>query len=213
MMFEVKKAKPISLLIADDHQLVRDMMQVFISNHDDFEVSAAHSYHDALSKLEAPGGFDLILLDISMPGMEGIVSIESLVKAYPATATVVFSGTASNEFIQEALLSGAKGYIPKSIPFKSLLSAITLIASGEVFVPSTFSKAEKEPAHSRSFNLSNNELAVLRKVRAGWSNKEIARAMDATEVTIKMHMRAICSKIGAKNRTQAAVIALREQIF
>ena len=212
MMFKAQNAKPISLLIADDHQLVREMMYAFISNQDDFEVSVAHSYHDALSKLEATGGFDIILLDISMPGMEGIVSIESLVKAYPASATVVFSGTASNEFVQEALLAGAKGYIPKSIPLKSLISAITLIASGEVFVPSTFSKANKEAAKSRSFNLSDSELAVLRKVRAGWSNKEIAREVNATEVTIKMHMRAICSKLGAKNRTQAAVIAIREQI-
>lgn len=212
MMFKTKNTESISILIADDHQLVREMMYAFISNQDNFEVSVAHSYQDALAKLEATGGFDLILLDISMPGMEGIVSIERLVKAYPASATVVFSGTTSNEFVQEALLAGAKGYIPKSIPFKSLISAITLIASGEVFVPSTFSKADKETANSSSFNLSDSELAVLRKVRAGWSNKEIAREMDATEVTIKMHMRAICNKLGAKNRTQAAVIALRERI-
>lgn len=212
MMFKNKSTELISILIADDHQLVREMMHAFISNQDNFEVSVAHSYQDALAKLEATGGFDLILLDVSMPGMEGIVSIERLVKAYPDSATVVFSGTASNGFVQEALLAGAKGYIPKSIPFKSLISAIALIASGEVFVPSTFSKVDKETANSSSFNLSDSELAVLRKVRAGWSNKEIAREMDATEVTIKMHMRAICNKLGAKNRTQAAVIALRELI-
>lgn len=212
MLFTPKTAKPITLLIADDHQLIREMMYTFISNQDNFEASLADSYHDALAKIEAAGSFDVILMDAQMPGMDGIVSIESLVRAHPSSSIVVFSGTVSNEYVQEALLAGAKGYIPKSLPFKSLLSAITLIASGEVFVPSTFSTANTDLAKSRHFNLSESELAVLRKVRAGWSNKEIAREMDATEVTIKMHMRAICLKLGAKNRTQAAVIALQEQI-
>ncbi len=212
IMFNTKSAKPISILIADDHQLVREMIYAFIENQDEFEASVAHSYDEALTTLEASGSFDVILLDAHMPGMEGIVSIESLVKAYPGSAIVVFSGTVSNEYVQEALLAGAKGYIPKSLPFKSLLSAITLIASGEVFVPSTFSTGNTDSAKLRSFNLTDSELAVLRKVRAGWSNKEIAREMHATEVTIKMHMRAICNKLGAKNRTQAAVVAVREQI-
>jgi two-component system nitrate/nitrite response regulator NarP len=212
MIFDPKSSKPISILIADDHQLVREMMYAYISNQDGFEVTLANSYHDALAKIDADGSIDVILMDAQMPGMDGIVSIESFVRAHPNSSVVVFSGTVSNEYVQEALLAGAKGYIPKSLPFKSLLSAITLIASGEVFVPSTFSSANKDAAKSRHFNLSDSELAVLRKVRAGWSNKEIAREMDSTEVTIKMHMRAICTKLGAKNRTQAAVIALQEQI-
>ncbi|MGJ8589950.1 MAG: response regulator [Yoonia sp.] len=211
-MFNSSGSRPISVLIADDHQLIRDMMSAFLSNLDDFEVSMAPSYHEALTEMEAHSGFDIVLLDIFMPGMEGIVSIESLAKTYQGSAIVVFSGTVTNEFVKEALLAGAKGYIPKSIPFKSLVSAITLIASGEVFVPSAFLNPNSESTKSRHYKLSDSELAVLRKVRTGWSNKEIAREMDLTEVTVKMHMRAICSKLGAKNRTQAAVIALREQI-
>ena len=212
MMFNPTSTEPISMLIADDHQLVREMLFTFISNQDGFEVSLADSFHDALAKIEAAGSFDVILMDARMPGMDGIVSIESLVKAHPSSSVVVFSGTASNQYVREALSVGAKGYIPKSLPFKSFLSAITLIASGEVFVPSTFSTESTASSKSQRFNLSDSEISVLRKVRAGWSNKEIAREMNATEVTIKMHMRAICIKLGAKNRTQAAVIALQEQI-
>lgn len=212
MMFSTQISNPISVLIADDHQLVRDMMQGFISNQDDFEASAVGSYYDVLTKLEAGEVFDVVLLDALMPGMDDIVSIESLVKAYANSAFVVFSGTVSNEYVHKALLVGAKGYIPKSLPFKSLLSAIKLIASGEVFVPSAFSATKIEQGEFRHYNLSDSELAVLRKVRAGWSNKEIARDLGATEVTVKMHMRAICNKLNAKNRTQAAIIALKEQI-
>lgn len=213
MQINLKRPDKTSVLIVDDHQLVRDLLYAYISGQEEFEASVASSCDAAVEALEAAGRFDVVLLDAQMPGVDGIVSVENLIKRYPDSAVVIFSGTVSNEYVKEALMVGAKGYIPKTLPFKSLASALTLIASGEIFVPSTFSSANTDSNNSKRFNLSDNELAVLRKVRAGWSNKQIAGDMNATEVTIKMHMRAICHKLGAKNRTQAAVIALREQIL
>lgn len=213
MQFKIKQPDHISVLIVDDHQLVRDLLYAYIAGQEEFDAVVASSYDGAVDALEVAGKFDVVLLDAQMPGMDGIVSVENLVKRYPDSAIVVFSGTVSNEYVKEALTVGARGYIPKTLPFKSLASALRLIASGEVFVPSTFSSANADSNKARRFNLSDNELAVLRKVRVGWSNKQIAREMNATEVTIKMHMRAICHKLGAKNRTQAAVIALCEQIL
>lgn len=211
-MFDQRKRAPISVLIADDHQLVRDMMHAYISGDGDFHSVVAKSYDDALSVLKSAGNFDVILLDAKMPGMDGVVSIESMVKANPESAVVLFSGTSSDEYVQEALFVGAKGYIPKTLPFQSLLSTIRLIASGEKFVPSSFSSRKPDVSKLNKFNLSLVEMAVLRRVCIGWSNKEIARDTGTSEITIKMHMRSICSKLEAKNRTQAAVIALREGI-
>lgn len=202
----------ISVLIADDHKLLREMMSFFIASQDDFEVSVAQSYDEVRVALKVAGRFDVILLDAKMPGMLGVVSVEDIVRDYPDSAVVTFSGTSSNDYVQECLRVGAKGYIPKTLPFQSLLSAIRLIASGEIFVPSSFLSAKTDSEKLSRFNLSEPELRVLRRVGVGWSNKEIARDTRTTEVTIKMHMRSICSKLNAKNRTQAAVIALREEI-
>lgn len=213
MQPDQKYLEQTSVLIADDHQLVRDLLYVYISSQEEFSATVASSYDSTLEALETGQRFDIVLLDAQMPGMDGIVSIEKIIKQYPEPAVVIFSGTASSEYVHEALVVGARGYIPKTLPFKSLASALKLIASGEVFVPSAFSRTNLAQNQAMRFDLSENELTVLRKVRAGWSNKEIARHMVVSEVTVKMHMRAICLKLGAKNRTQAAVIALREEIY
>ena len=211
-MFGSENSSVISVLIADDHQLVRDMIGAFIEAQPDFDITPVPSYDDALAILEGGKSFDVVLLDVNMPGMKGLECIETLVQKFPKTSIVIFSGIASDAYVKDALDVGARGYIPKTLPFKSLLNTIRLVASGEVFVPSSFLSAAAETGDEVNFGMSANELRVLRKVCAGLSNKEIARDMEMTEVTIKMHMRGICSKMGAKNRTQAAVIALREQI-
>lgn len=211
-VFKPTSQPTISVLIADDHKLVRDMMSLFIAAQDDFEVSVAQSYDEARAALEANGRIDVILLDAKMPGMLGVVSVQDMVRDFPDSAVVTFSGTSSNAYVQECLRVGTKGYIPKTLPFQSLLSAIRLIASGEIFVPSSFSHANTDSEKLSSYNISEPELKVLRRVCVGWSNKEIARDAGTTEVTVKMHMRSICNKLNAKNRTQAAVIALREEI-
>jgi len=200
------------VLIADDHQLVRELISSFLSVQPGFFVSIAESYQDAYTMLHESEPFDIVLLDVQMHGMEGIRNVEVLVREFSVSSIVIFSGVASEQFVHDALKAGAKGYIPKTLPFKSLLNAIRLISSGESFVPSSFvTKGSREDLAAK-FSLSETELGVLRMVCAGMSNKEIAREMETTEVTIKMHMRSICKRLGAKNRTQAAVIALREQL-
>ena len=200
------------VLIADDHQLIRDMISSFLSAQPGFSVSVAESYQDAYRVLHESEPFDVVLLDVQMQGMDGIRNVEVLVREFSGSSIVIFSGVASDQFVQDALKAGAKGYIPKTLPFKSLLNAIRLVASGESFVPSSFLTKDRSEDVAAKFSLSESELSVLRMVCAGMANKEIAREMETTEVLIKMHMRGICKRLGAKNRTQAAVIALREQL-
>ena len=200
------------VLIADDHQLVRELISSFLSVQPGFLVSIAESYQDAYTMLHESEPFDIVLLDVQMHGMEGIRNVEVLVREFSVSSIVIFSGVASEQFVHDALKAGAKGYIPKTLPFKSLLNAIRLISSGESFVPSSFVTKDSREDLAAKFFLSETELGVLRMVCAGMANKEIAREMETTEVTIKMHMRSICKRLGAKNRTQAAVIALREQL-
>jgi two-component system nitrate/nitrite response regulator NarP len=146
-----------------------------------------------------------VLLDIAMPGMASKTSVEEVIAANAPGAVVVFSGLVDETFVRQAILNGARGYIPKTLPLKSLSSTLKLIASGQIFVP--FSVQEPESIDIQTPRLSPKELAVLRLLVKGQTNKEIARALDSTEVRVKMHLRSICSRLNAKNRTQAALIA------
>lgn len=210
--FSPEKLLITKVLVADDHQLVREIVSAFISEQPGFLASVAKNYQEVYTMLKEGETFDVVLLDIQMAGMTGIRDLEVLVNEFPESAIVIFSGVASEHFVQKALEAGAGGYIPKALPLKSLLSTIKLIGSGEKFVPLSFLTKDRREDVNAKFSLSESELRVLRMVCVGMSNKEIAREMEATEVIIKMHMRGICKRLNANNRTQAAVIALREEL-
>lgn len=194
-----------SVLVADDHDIVRDAVAHVIANELHVPVLTARDKATVLQCIAESGPFSVLLLDIAMPGMASTASVEEIVKANGPGAVVVFSGLVDEVFVRQAIRNGARGYVPKTLPLKSLCSTLKLIASGQIFVP--FSAAEPAAADVKTPKLSEKELSVLRLLVKGQTNKEIARALDSTEVRIKMHLRSICSRLHAKNRTQAALIA------
>ena len=115
----------------------------------------------------------------------------------------ILSGTAAQSIARQALDAGAKGFLPKTLSAKSLGAAIRFIATGQVFVPYDFIAREEKKTVE---NLTQRETEVLKGLCAGQSNKEIAMALDLHEVTVKLHVKTLCRKLGAKNRTQAAMI-------
>ena len=161
----------------------------------------------ALTEIEILGKVDVLLLDIVMPGMHGLKSIEDFVKVNADGAVVVFSGNILPEFLTQALALGARGFIPKTLPLKSLATAIHLIASGQIFVPFGVHSPPKELEIENLERLSLKEVRILHHVSDGLTNKEIAWKVGVAEVTVKMHMRSICTKLKAKNRAHAAIIA------
>lgn len=199
-MSEVK-----SVLIADDHDIVRDAVALVVGNEMDVPVLTAKDKDTVMQQIRDAGPFDVLLLDIAMPGMASKSSVEEVIAANAPGAVVVFSGLVDEPFVRQAILNGARGYIPKTLPLKSLSSTLKLIASGQIFVP--FTVQEPESIDIQTPKLSSKEMAVLRLLVKGQTNKEIARALDSTEVRVKMHLRSICSRLNAKNRTQAALIA------
>lgn len=184
-----------------------------------FAVHQANSFASACERIRAEGPFDVVLLDLNMPGMDGLATIKTIVDANDGGAVVLFSGSVSPVVVMRALEEGARGFIPKSVSLKALENALRLVASGERFVPYSFfettqeTRAKREPAKDAPLKLNERELKVLYGASVGQSNKEIAHDLSFSEVTVKMHMRSICSKLGAKNRTQAAMIAKQTQII
>ncbi|PTV97626.1 LuxR family two component transcriptional regulator [Rhodobacter aestuarii] len=198
------------LLIADDHDLVRDAIAALLRSGGCEEVDVAGNLSEALEEVAARGPFDLVLLDYDMPGMDGLRGLTEMKRQYPDQAVAIISGVARPAAAREALDEGAIGFVPKALPARSIIGAVTLMASGSVFAPFDFLKQDDAPTMG---GLSPRETEVLRGICAGRTNKEIAREMDLQEVTVKLHVRTLTRKIGARNRTHAAMIAREHHWF
>lgn len=201
------------VLIADDHDLVRDTLSAFMENEPDIQVTAVADL-DAACEEARKTLFDLILLDYSMPGMNGLEGLQKAKEAGDGRPVAIMSGIAPKAIAQEALDAGAIGFLPKTMGAKSLINAVRFMAAGETFVPVKFMTAEEpESDNPLAKGLSQRELEVLGGLCRGLSNKEIARELDLQEVTIKLHVKTTCRKLNAKNRTQAAMIAKEAGLF
>lgn len=202
------------ILLADDHELVRDTISAFLQREGGFEVLSTHDYFSAAEIIKKRGPFDLVLLDYSMPGMEGLSTLSAARELNQDRPVALISGAADKGIAQDALAAGAAGFLPKSMAAKSLISAVKFMIMGEQYAPIDFMTAEDpEVDHPLKSKLSERELQVLDGLCKGHSNKEIARDLDLQEVTIKLHVKTLCRKLEAKNRTHAAMIAKDEGLF
>jgi DNA-binding NarL/FixJ family response regulator len=192
------------ILLADDHDLVRDTLAAFLEMEPDLGVRTAANLMDALTLVADEGAFDLVLLDYTMPGMDGLAGLTKMIVANQGKPVAILSGTADRTVAEQAIKLGAVGFVPKTLAAKSIVSAVKFMASGEVFAPFGFMHREEVDGTSA---ITKRERDVLAGLVAGKANKEIAIDLDLQEVTIKLHVKTLCRKLGAKNRTQAAMIA------
>lgn len=192
------------ILLADDHDLVRETIADYLRVQGGFEVFSANTFDQAIELNDRNGPFDLILLDYSMPGMDALSGLEKM-RSRVECPVGILSGTAPPEVAERALRSGAAGFVPKTLAPQSLISALRHMMSGETFMPLEF--MEKTGSESAGVNLTPRERDVLRGVSEGKSNKEIARDLDIQEVTVKLHVKTLSRKLGARNRTHAAMLA------
>lgn len=202
-------------LIADDHDLFIDLLTTHIMRTwPDSTVYSATSVDGALEMLEKHPEIDLALLDIVMPGMNGLEGLARVKAARPDLATALLSGNTSKAIIEEGLKMGAVGFVPKTISGEALIQAIGLMRSGEVYVPYSLMSApadEAEPAEDST--LSPREAQVLDGLWRGLSNKEMARELDLQEVTVKLHLRRLYRKFDCRNRTEALRIGLERGLL
>ena len=203
------------VLIVDDHALLRDTLISFISAEGDMEGVSAGDIEDALKCIEKQAPFDLILLDYSMPKMNGLDGLKRMMSLGSGQRVALMSGLAPRDVAQEALSLGAAGFLPKTLPAKRLVNAVRFMATGEQYAPINFITAEPEApqTHPLAEKLSQREMQMLEGLSEGKSNKEIARELDLTEPTIKLHMKTLYRKLRVCNRTQAALLAKDAKLF
>ncbi len=217
------------LLIADDHTLFRDALVQYIErSNPEATVTLMQDLYGALDCLKKDDGYDLVILDLRMPGMDGLNGLKSVREAFPELRVALMSGVAEEEDVRAALSMGAVGYFPKTLSGRALLDAIHDVLQGEIFIPEG-EDTEFLPSHYGDMdydnvieegvdfirrkqaqtlsevNLTPRELEVLSYLVDGATNKEIANSLDLQLVTVKLHVRGICRKLDAANRTQAAL--------
>lgn len=207
----------IRVLICDDQDVVREGLRAILSTSADFDVVGMASDGAQALELVAREQPDVVLMDLNMPGMNGIQATRLIHQKYPSVRILALTTYDADEWVFDAIRAGAAGYLLKDTPRANLMKAIEGTAAGQTFVdPGVAGKllthvASTTTVHDSTLtdSLSPRELQVLRLLAMGQSNQEIARQLFLSEGTVRNYVSAIFTKLGVTDRTQAAVIALR----
>jgi len=200
------------IVVVDDHPLYLDAIEKLLGRaFRGTKFRTATSLADCLQVL-ADIEPDLVLLDYSMPGMQGAASVGSVVLAAGTRPVMVMSGVAKASDVAACIAVGAKGFLPKTAEGKLVADAVSLVLHGGTYVPVEFMGAIASPASPDSVDIddfSPREVEMLKMLAAGASNKEIARHFNLQEVTVKFYMSRLFRRLGVKNRSQATAVAIR----
>jgi len=210
----VAEGAAIELLVADDHDLIRDMFAQLVGDlSSDVRVHHAGTLPQALEVARASNSLTLILLDLRMPGMNGLTGLRLMRETRPDVPVIVMSGDADAEIARMALQAGAAGFIPKTMRAAAMLNALRLVLSGGRYIPEQVIQDSNSPPRDQVAGfeaLIPRELDVLRHLVKGFSNKEIGRELELSEVTVGLRLRSVYRKLGVRNRGQAIRLVLRQ---
>ncbi len=197
----------ISILIADDHELILDIARLYLDQQADMSVSTAMSFAEAVDVYQKNGPFDVVLLDYNMPGMNGLDGLRQMMALATGIPVAIITGNPTRPLMNDVLEAGAAGIISKSSPVKSLANSIRFIYSGETYMPLHLTREDPKKHQGNTGPLSAREMTVLSYLGEGKKNKQIASSLGLSEGTIKMHVMSICKKLEATNRTHAVINA------
>ena len=200
-------SKKIKVLAVDDHPLLRDGIAAVMNGEEDLELvaqGASGAEAVELFRIHRP---DVTLMDLQMPGMNGIETISAIRREFPNARFIVLTTYQGDIQALRALKAGAMGYLLKNMLRKELLDTIRKVHSGKRCIPPEI--AAELADHVTDDGLSDREIEVLKGVATGHSNKIIASQLAVSEATVKGHMKSILSKLGANDRTHAVTIAMK----
>lgn len=196
-----------ALLLVDDHPLFRDGLAAALRHQaPGLRVQAVGSPAEAMELLAGDGeGFDLVLLDYRLPGMDGLRCASLLMQQHPGMGVGLMSGVDDPTLARRTQDAGLMAYLPKTLEVPMLMAQLRRLAQGEAAFADAAPPPDAEP--TGPYGLTSRQFDVLRMLASGGSNKEIARAMGISPGTVKNHLNAIFAKMGATNRVQAVMMA------
>lgn len=206
------------ILLADDHAMVRDGLVPFLERlQPGAQVVEAGNFPEAQAAVRAHADIGLVILDLYMPGMNGLNGLAQLRAEFPSLPIVILSGSTKPEDALQAIEHGASGFVPKTMRGETILGVLRLVLSGEKYIPPflfDYRETAAQPAApaplpgSPLSGLTPRERDILEMIVDGAPNKVIARELNLQEVTVKAHLRNMFRKLDVANRTEAARIAL-----
>ena len=195
----------IRLLIVDDHPIVRFGLATLLGMQDDFEVVASvGTGHEAIALLKTKP-IDVVLVDLRMPGLSGIQTLEGIGQVAPQAQSIVLSSFEYDEEIYAAVRAGARGYLHKEAPHEDIMRAIRLVSCGKMSFPRRI--ADRLSNKQMTAGLSAREREILELVAKGLTNKEIAASLKISQFTVRTHLSHITTKLEVSHRTEAIVVA------
>ncbi len=202
-------------MIADDHPLFRGAMREAVTGlFERIDIAEAGTFNEVAELLERGSDVDLVLLDLTMPGVRGFSGLMYLRAQYPSVPVIVVSANDDPAAIRRCMEFGASGFIPKTLGVEAMRTAISRILSGGVWTPpdvdlSAGSDAETAELMARMATLTPQQVRVLMMLSEGLLNKQIAYQLGVSEATVKAHVSAILQKLGVESRTQAVIAAAK----
>jgi DNA-binding NarL/FixJ family response regulator len=199
------------LIVVDDHPLFRDALkQILRGSISGLEISEAGSFDQLTDAIESGTDFDLVLLDLALPGADGLSALIQLRVRYPELPVVVVSASEAPTTVRRCVQLGALGFIPKSLSADRIREAVEAVLDGRVWTPAEIdlNGAEAEEVSellSRMATLTPQQVRVLAMLSEGLLNKQIAYKLGVSEATVKAHVSAILQKLGVDSRTQAVI--------
>ena len=212
---------PIRILITDDHLIVREGIRLILETEDGFEFIGEASDGAEAIKLAGDLSPDVILMDLRMPGMDGLTAIEHLQREYPKIAIVILTTFNEDELMRRGLQLGARGYLLKDTDRETLFNTIRAAVRGETLLqPEILNQliaGKKErtstPAQTKTQILTEREIEVLQGVADGSTSKEIAYRLGISERTVKAHLTSIYNKLGVDSRAAAVSEGMKQGIL
>jgi DNA-binding NarL/FixJ family response regulator len=204
---------PIRVLIVDDHEMVREGLMAMLRPEPDIEVVGQTGLGAAVAKLVENTRPDVVLLDARLPDVGGVEVCRRLVRTHPGVSVIILTTYTDVELVEECIQAGARGYVVKDVERFSLKESIRAVSRGQaVIAPQVAGQImerirSRRPGERRPAGLSPSQVAILRLISRGHSNREIAADVHLSENTVKTHVQEIFRKLGVHNRVEAAILA------